>query len=308
MEPKELSVTISQTLVEHVSTIARSCGAGAVFVYVDALAGGSLALPGDLGCNVFYVTKSEAEEEAQKRQGRTFLRVPDVSLARLDQMKIAVFFALSRGLISPDDVIVCLTGLPASGRLDTILVTQVGREFEMFSTPGDGDQYPAHIRPEVVERVIDIASELGNEGREGKPVGALFVVGDSEQIRAVSRQLILNPFRGYEEQERNILDRGLEETVKELSTLDGAFILRGDGVMEACGTFLKVAGDEEHQLPQGLGARHSAAAAITAVTDSFAITVSESTGTVTVFRGGKIVTELEKPRSLIHPRRLGTRG
>lgn len=78
--------------------------------------------------------------------------------------------------------------------------------------------------------------------------------------------------------------------------------------MEACGTFLKVAGDEEHQLPQGLGARHSAAAAITAVTDSFAITVSESTGTVTVFRGGKIVTELEKPRSLIHPRRLGTRG
>jgi DNA integrity scanning protein DisA with diadenylate cyclase activity len=112
----------------------------------------------------------------------------------------------------------------------------------------------------------------------------------------MSRQLILNPFQGYEEANRNILDPSLKETVKELSTIDGAFILRGDGVIESCGAFLKTTGQKESELPQGLGARHHAAAGITAVTDSIAVTVSESTGTVTVFRGGGLITEIEKPR------------
>lgn len=87
--------------------------------------------------------------------------------------------------------------------------------------------------------------------------------------------------------------------MKELSTIDGAFITIGEGVVEACGVYLKAAlnDEEEYSLPQGLGARHHAAAGITSVTDSIAITVSESTGTVAVFRGGRIVTEIEKPQS-----------
>jgi len=47
---------------------------------------------------------------------------------------------------------------------------------------------------------------------------------------------------------------------------------------------------------RGLGARHQAAAAITAVTNSVAVRVSQSTGTVTIFRRGAIVTEIEEPR------------
>lgn len=172
----------------------------------------------------------------------------------------------------------------------------------MFSPDKETEQVPAEIRPEVIERVVNIASELGHEGREGKPVGAMFVVGDSERVISLSRQLIINPLRGYEEHERNILDHALEETVKELSTLDGAFIVRGDGVIESCGTFLKTASQDGYELPQGLGARHHAAAAITAVTESLAVTVSESTGTVSIFRNGNIVTEIEKLRALAHAR------
>jgi hypothetical protein len=72
---------------------------------------------------------------------------------------------------------------------------------------------------------------------------------------------------------------------------------RGDGVMETCGAYIRTASQEEFELPRGLGARHHAAAAITAVTDSTAVTVSESTGSVTIFRGGRIITEIQKPRS-----------
>jgi DNA integrity scanning protein DisA with diadenylate cyclase activity len=99
----------------------------------------------------------------------------------------------------------------------------------------------------------------------------------------MSRQLILNPFRGHPEEERNIMDRGLEETIKELATIDGAFVVRGDGVVESCGVLLKTAGQEEFQLPQGLGARHHAAAGITSVTRATAVTVSESTGNVMAY-------------------------
>ena len=56
-----------------------------------------------------------------------------------------------------------------------------------------------------------------------------------------------------------------------------------------------------YSLPQGLGARHHAAAGITAVTEAIAITVSESTGTVTIFRHGLIVTEIEKLNFTIDP-------
>ncbi|MCA9244705.1 MAG: diadenylate cyclase, partial [Phycisphaerales bacterium] len=55
--------------------------------------------------------------------------------------------------------------------------------------------------------------------------------------------------------------------------------------------------------PRGLGARHQAAAAITSVTEAIAITISHSTGSVTVFRNGRIVTEIEKPRRLERRRR-----
>jgi DNA integrity scanning protein DisA with diadenylate cyclase activity len=297
---QDSAARITRSLLGHVNAIAEACGASAVFVYVDALEGGTLPLDDEIGPKVYYLTKTAAEEAQQEARGTHFIRVPNVPLARMAQLKVAVFLALSRGIVKHGDVIVCLTGMPASGTLDTILVTQVGRELEMFSSDKETEQVPTETRPEVIERVVSIASELGNEGREGKPVGAMFVIGDTERVISLSRQLILNPFRGYEEHERNILDPELEETVKELSTLDGAFIVSGDGVIESCGTFVKTASQDMYELPQGLGARHHSAAAITATTDSLAITVSESTGTVSIFRNGNIVTEIEKLRSLAH--------
>jgi len=48
------------------------------------------------------------------------------------------------------------------------------------------------------------------------------------------------------------------------------------------------------KLPMGLGARHSAAASITAEAKCVAITVSQTTGSVRVFREGEIVLELRQ--------------
>jgi len=295
---------ITQGLLKHVAGIVESCGATALFIYVDALEGPERELTPSLDTKVFWVTKEPAQGKGPRAGHTHCLRVPDVPLTRIGRVKIAVFLALSRGLIEHGDRIVFLSGLAATRTLDTIIVTEVGREYEIFTSGTDLTETSPHILPEVIERIIDIASELGNEGREGRSVGAMFIIGDTDRVLPLTRQLVLNPFKGYPAEKRNILDYSLEETVKELATLDGAFIIRGDGTMETCGSYVRTASQEEYELPRGLGARHHAAAAITAVTSSIAVTVSESTGSVTIFRGGRIVTEIQKPRSTGQKSRL----
>lgn len=296
MEDRQLiSRRITSALAWHLSAIVEACGAQAVFIYSDALGCEELSLPQELAAKVFYISRAGTPPRVQDPV-RT-IRIPNVNLTRIGLVKMGIFLTWSQGVVRRGDVVVCVTGASDSGRLDTLVVTEVGQENEVLATRGE-ERLPPDVLPQVVERVIDIAAELGSEGREGKPVGALFVVGDAARVVRLSTQMIINPFKGYPADERNLLDPNMEETTKELSAIDGAFIIEGDGVIVTCGSLLKTGPQQiECSLPQGLGARHHAAAGITAVTEAIAITVSESTGTVTVFRHGQIVTEIEKPRN-----------
>jgi DNA integrity scanning protein DisA with diadenylate cyclase activity len=139
--------------------------------------------------------------------------------------------------------------------------------------------------------VLGLALDLGQHGREGRRVGALLVIGSAIEVLKHSEQMILNPFKGYDEKQLNILDQSMTETVKEYSSLDGAFIIRGNGVIATAGARLKVGLSEG--LPSGLGARHAAAAGITANTKCIALTVSQSDGAVRVWRAGRLVASFE---------------
>jgi DNA integrity scanning protein DisA with diadenylate cyclase activity len=44
-----------------------------------------------------------------------------------------------------------------------------------------------------------------------------------------------------------------------------------------------------------LGIRHEAAAGITAMSQAVALRISQSTGTVSVFKGGRLVTDIPRP-------------
>ncbi len=290
-----IAARITQSVLEHAVGIADACQAQAVLVYADALPKSFSTIADTLGSRLIRVVKSASEAEDQCLADTVCVRVPRVALTRIGQVKIALFHAMTRGLIKDGDVVVCLAGAHASGALDNLSVVRVGLDSEILTVHPSG-VLPAAVDSDVVDRVVEIACELGCAGREGKSVGAVFVVGDSENVMRHSRQLILNPFRGYSEQERNLLHANLDETVKELATVDGAFIIRGDGVIEACAVHLRAGVPRSCELPKGLGTRHHAAADITSVTDSIAVTVSESAGSVTIFRAGKIVTVIKKPR------------
>ena len=80
----------------------------------------------------------------------------------------------------------------------------------------------------------------------------------------------------------------MDETVKEFSTIDGAFVIRGDGTLDSAGTLI-YAPEFAYELPGGLGSRHVAAAAISKAMDCISITVSSSTRQVTIFRKGEML-------------------
>ena len=71
------------------------------------------------------------------------------------------------------------------------------------------------------------------------------------------------------------------------AVLDGAFIVREDGVVVAAGRYLNFDEEKELDVPLGLGARHMAAAGISRDTEAIAIVVSQTSGSVRVFRRGK---------------------
>ena len=77
--------------------------------------------------------------------------------------------------------------------------------------------------------------------------------------------------------------------------MDGAFIVARDGTVEAACRLIDapVAG---LTLPKGLGTRHWAAAAITAVTKAVAVVVSQSTGAVRLFQGGEVILRIAPMR------------
>jgi diadenylate cyclase len=290
--------TLTRSLVRHAHAIAREVGARVVLLYADVVEDDQdLAdLIEDVDFRVILVSRrSQFQAPGDWGELCAIVRVPDIAMTRAGQVKVAILVAAAESLIRVGDRIVCLTGIDGSGTIDTIFVLDLGTEIEMFAATA-AEPLPGDVTPAVFERLLTLASELGLEGREGRSVGTIFVLGDSSRVLSQSHQLVINPFHGYPETERNVLDPRLEETIKEFSAIDGAFVIRGDGVILSAGRYLAPHSKLDEALPQGLGTRHEAAAAITMTTEAIAMCVSQSTGTISIFKRGRLITDIPKPR------------
>lgn len=245
---------------------------------------------------IIIVTSDKSRFDKDDSRFTDLIQAPSFPASRTGQIKIGILLAISRNLIKKTDTVVCVSGNSTTGAFDTIITLDVEKEFHFFLS-ATRTILPPDVKPEVLERVFGLASEIAVEGREGKPLGTIFVLGDTNSVNIHVRQLIINPFRGYSEAERNILDPGLDETIKEFASIDGAFIITGDGIVLSAGSYLRPPSDADEiaELPSGFGARHAAAAGITVCSNALAITVSESTGMVSIFKNGSIMLSLAKP-------------
>ncbi|MDR1436229.1 MAG: DNA integrity scanning protein DisA nucleotide-binding domain protein [Puniceicoccales bacterium] len=234
------------------------------------------------------VSECGEDEKDSSAQSVHILRVSSYSDHRLVQLRSAILLALSRDLLKLDEKVCCIGGIKGSGHIDSVLIMSVAEEYRALLNARRG-LVPAGVKPEVFERLVAVAHEIAMEGREGHPVGTMFVVGKHEQLRAHYRSLVLNPFRGYPRSERNLLSPFMCETAKEFAALDGAFIIDGDGVLEAAGVMVDAPDSRSIALQGGLGTRHTAAAAFTKAHDCLAVVVSQSSGQVSLFRNGQML-------------------
>lgn len=207
------------------------------------------------------------------------------------QLSQALLEAIADDLLQSGDKIVALYAVFERDVIDSLSVISLAEHLAKL-TARDLRRLETQVPLETLRLVVDLAVEIGREGREGKPVGALFVVGHHRKVLELSHEQVHDPFRGYGKNERMIRNPRVRESVKEVAQLDGAFIVSADGVVQAAGRHLD-APAKGLTLSKGLGARHWAAAAISKATKAIAIAVSESTGTVRLFQNGIVVLRIE---------------
>ncbi len=243
-----------------------------------------------------YAVSEDRLAQTLRRQGYVCVTVPPYDYSRVEKVKVALVAAMTANVLADGENVLCLTGRSGARMPDTLIRLQIGRGFEekaAIDTIGLG----AEFNPQVVEALVSLAMAIGHEGFEGHPIGTIFVLGDSTAVMEQSKQLTINPFQGISEAERNVLDPNIREAVKNFAVLDGAFIIREDGVVLAAGRYLQAGASADRkgiELPLGLGARHAAAAAITVETRAISVSVSQSSGTVRVFKDGDPVLELQQ--------------
>jgi len=286
--------SINKTMIEHAVRIAHEIKANSLLVCVDVITDITVIteeIKREIG--IIIVAREDENLSEEMKKNYQILYIPNVNLTRVGRIKIAIAKGIVLGTLKRGDKVVCLSGVPRFGYADSIFVIDVGKEFEILTSDFINDVIE-NVRPEVFNAVLNIACELAAQGRESRKVGTIFVLGDDEKVMQLSRQMIINPFSGYSEEQLNILNPELEETIKEFSAIDGAFIIKENGVLVTAGRHLSAALDSR-DFPPGLGSRHIAAAGITSITKAVAIVISESSGNVTVFKNGKLFVTIEKP-------------
>ncbi len=239
---------------------------------------------------IYAVTSDLLAAELTAKKHRALV-IPAYDYLRVERVKVALVSALSQGAVKEGDVVLSVTG-PVGRTVDTLVHMKLGGSLEDRITL-EGVRLGEQFNSQVVDALIQLALQIGQEGFEGHPIGTIITIGDHTNVLEKSRQLTINPFQGLSEAERNVLDPKIREAIKNFSVLDGAFVIREDGVVLSAGRYL-LTGGEDVKVPLGLGARHAASAGITASTDCLALAVSQSSGAVRLFKGGSIVLELHQ--------------
>lgn len=213
-----------------------------------------------------------------------------------ERMSLALLEAIAQEKLRPGAHVVALyNGIAVEEEkpepIDSLSLIHLSEHLERLNAQ-DLRLLDTHVPLETLRAVVDLATEIGREGREIKPVGTMLVVGDTKKVMSMARPLNFNPFRGYSREERDIRDKKVREQIKDLAQLEGAILIQKDGVAEAACMYID-APAEGITLSKGLGTRHWTAAAISKKTRAIAVVVSQSSGSVRIFQNGEVMLQIE---------------
>lgn len=256
-----------------------------------------------IGCRLFVAAENPAlTKSLRENDDWTVIDLEPAPLQTPERMSEALLKAVSDERLNPEErlrpgahVVVLYNGITTQDNtpepIDSLSVIHLGEHLERM-TPQDLRKLGTSVRQEVLRAVVELATEIGREGREGQPTGTIIVVGDTRKVKEMSKFQNFNPFRGYTEKERDIRRRDVREQIKEIAKLDGAILINREGIADAACVYLDVPADGT-AVPRGFGSRHRAAAGISKNTKAIAFCVSQSSGTVRVFQEGEEKLRIE---------------
>ncbi len=238
------------------------------------------------------VVAGDAEEDlagaAEAGLDTVSVNLPDAPV--FEKLTQALLESVADDILDPrSEVIAIYSGFEA-GTIDSMSYIRLGEHLGRL-TARDLRNLGTSVPLDTLKTVVDLAVEIGREGREGKPVGTIFVVGDTRKVLALCHPAGFDPVRGYNRKERDLHDPRTREAVKEVAQLDGAIIVSADGIVERACQIIN-AGHANITLSKGLGSRHWAAAAISRATKAIAVVVSQSDGTVRLFQNGEVILRI----------------
>lgn len=243
------------------------------------------------GKPVIAAADSEAELAGAAEAGLLPLPLNKEKAPLLERLQHALLEAAADEMIRPNGSVVAVYGGFHHGRFDSVSYLQMDERMRRL-TARDLQRLESSVPLKTVKTIVDLAVQIGREGREGKAVGTVFVVGDTRRVLEHCADGGADPFRGYNKKHRYLLDPKVQEDVKEIAQLDGAFIVTSDGYIERSRQMLEVS-HESLSMSKGLGSRHWAGAAITQRTKALAVVVSQSSGTVRLFQNGQLMIRIE---------------
>jgi diadenylate cyclase len=278
-------------LLEAGSRLRETSGADALLLLVDQQLdwGRVRELVGS--ASILVAADEESHLEGTADHGLKPVLLDVAGLPVHERLTQALLECVADELIAPEAEVVAVYSGFEAGTADSVSVLRLEEHLGQL-TSRDLRNLETKVPLETLKIVVDLAVEIGREGREGKPVGTLFVVGDTRKVLQSSHSTGFDPVRGYSRSERKLTDPRVREGIKEIAQLDGAFVVGADGTVEGAARYID-ASAESVSVAKGLGARHWAAAAITRRTKSVAVAVSETNGTVRIFHNGEVVLRIE---------------
>ena len=159
------------------------------------------------------------------------LEIPEASVQ--DRLTQAVLECVASEHVSPGSNVVAVYSSFDAENADTLSVLKLTERLGRL-TARDLRKLETKVPLDTLKVVVDLAVDIGKEGREGKPVGTMFVVGDHRKVLEQSRLGGFDAMKGYTRKDRNLTDPRVREGVKELAQLDGMFVVSADGTVESC--------------------------------------------------------------------------
>jgi DNA integrity scanning protein DisA with diadenylate cyclase activity len=278
----------------YLDLAARLCRAGQANAILLMLGGPTdwtkLSKQAD-GLKVIIAADMAADLVGAEEQGLDTIVLNMEDSPVIEKLTQALLTGVAREILAPGaGVVVVYSGFEPTA-LDSISFIRLDEHLGRL-TARDLRQLETSVPLETLKLVIDLAVEIGREGREGKPIGTMFVVGDTRKVLTHCQPAGFDPVKGYSRNERDLHDPRVREAVKEVAGLDGSFIVSSDGTVEKAAQII----DSPYAnltLSKGLGARHWAAAAISKSTNAIAMVVSQSSGTVRIFQSGEVILRIE---------------